>query len=135
MTVPIRRSSVASAMMRSSMDDGALAGLRLIVAGGELGAVKPVRDRLAALGADVSALVGDAEELARAVAAAPPHAVLADHVTQAQLQACLDPLGLRSGPVVIAMAPGDEALGPAGAARLRALVEQRGLHARHAELE
>src|SRR4051812_46786919 len=106
MTVPMRRSSVASAMMRSSMDDAAaLAGLRLIVAGGELPAVQAVRERLAALGAEVAALVGDAQELARAVAAAPPHAVLADHVTEAQLQACLDPLGLRSGPAVIAITP------------------------------
>src|SRR4051794_13820474 len=124
MTVPIRRSSVASAMMRSSMDDGALAGLRLIVAGGELGAVKPVRDRLAALGAEASALVGDAEELARAVAAAPPGAILAAPATEAALRERLDPMALQAGPPVIAIAPGDAELTPATAARLRALVEQ-----------
>src|SRR3954470_7163911 len=95
MTEPIRRSSLASAMMRTSMDDAdALAGLRLLVAGGGLAAVQggpapPVRAggdlaavqaakaRLAGLGPDVTALAGDVEALARAAAAAPPAAVVA----------------------------------------------------------
>src|SRR4051812_15503627 len=135
MTVPIRRSSVASAMMPFSMDDAAaLAGLKVIVAGGELGTVRPVRDRLAALGAEAAALVGDAEELARAVAASPPGAVLADAVTEQPLRERLDPMGLEAGPPGIAIAPGDEQLTPAAAARLRAYVEQRMLLARQAEL-
>src|SRR5215218_11116716 len=78
MTEPIRRSSLASAMMRSSMDDAdALAGLRLLVAGGDLAAVQAAQARLAALGADVTALAGDVEALARAAAAAPPAAIVA----------------------------------------------------------
>src|SRR5258705_427864 len=67
MTEPIRRSSLASAMMRSSMDDAdALAGLRLLVAGGDLAAVQAAQTRLAELGADATALAGDVEALARA---------------------------------------------------------------------
>src|SRR3954454_15229575 len=104
MTVPIRRSSVASAMMRTSMDDAdALAGLRLLVTGGELAAVQGARDRLAALGADVAALGGDAEDVARAGAAAGPAAVLAADGTDAALRARLDPFGLGAVPPVIAL--------------------------------
>src|SRR3954453_16022996 len=104
MTVPIRRSSAASAMMRSSMDD--LAGLRLVVAGGDLSAVQPLRDRLAARGADVRALVGEIDEIARAVAAAPPEppeAIVVDGALEAALPERLDPLQLQAGPPVIAV--------------------------------
>src|SRR3954447_25371620 len=124
MTVPIRRSSAASAMMRSSMDD--LAGLRLVVAGGALAGVQPVRDRLSAQGAEVRALVGDVEQLARAVAAEPPEAIAVDAASEAALRARLDPLGLHAGPPVISAAD-------AGA--VRAEVELRRLRARQAELE
>src|SRR3954454_12892574 len=102
MTEPMRRSSVASAMMRTSMDDAdALTGLRLLVAGEALTTVQPARDRLAALRADVAALVGDAEDVARAVAAAPPAAVLAADGTETALRTRLDPFGLGAGPPVI----------------------------------
>ena len=98
MTVPMRRSSVASAMMRSSMDDAdALAGLRLLVAGGDLAAVQAAQARLAALGADATALAGDVDALARAAAAAPPAAVLAVDALEAPLRARLDPFGLERG--------------------------------------
>src|SRR5829696_103454 len=104
MTVPIRRSSVASAMMRSSMDDAdALTGLKLLVVGGDLAAVGPARDRFAALGAQVTALVGGADDVARAVAAEPPTAVLAVDGTEAELRPRLDPFGLAAGPPVIGL--------------------------------
>src|SRR3954454_18236870 len=115
MTEPIRRSSLASAMMRSSMDDAdALAGLRLLVAGGDLAAVKTAQGRLAALGADVTALAGDVEALARAAAASPPAAIVAVDATETQLRERLDPFELKQGPPVIglqAMAAADTELG------------------------
>jgi putative nucleotidyltransferase with HDIG domain len=116
-------------------DAAALAGLKLLVAGGDLAAVGPVRDRLSALGADVVAVVGDAEGVARAVAERPPAAVLAVDGIEPELRARLDPFGLEAGPTVLAAAPGDDALTGTGAARLRALVEQRELRARQRELE
>jgi putative two-component system response regulator len=112
------------------MDD-ALTGLRLLVAGGDLAAVGPARDRLAALGAQVTALVGDAEDVARAAAAELPEAVLAADGTEAALRARLDPFSLGAGPPVIGLpAPGDGV-----PALLRALIERRALRARQAELE
>src|SRR3954468_16121731 len=99
MTVPIRRSSAESAMMRTSMDD--LAGLRLVVAGGDLSAVQPVRDRLTAQGADVRTLVGDLEEVARAIAADPPQALVVEAGGEAALRSRLDPLALDAGPAMV----------------------------------
>jgi len=104
--------------MRFSMDD--VAGLTLVVAGGDLAAVGPVRDRLAALGANVSALVGDVESLARAIAAEPPDAVVS---TDPGLRERLDPFGLRTGPPVVGA---DEDVGAA--------VELRRLRSRETEL-
>jgi putative nucleotidyltransferase with HDIG domain len=124
--------------MRSSMDDAdALAGLRLLVAGGDLAAVQAAQARLAALGADVTALAGDVEALARAAAAAPPAAVVAVDAEDA-LRERLDPFEMRAGPPVIglrALTEADEELGAIAAGRLRAIVGQAGLRARQAELE
>src|SRR3954452_19199019 len=76
MVEPIRRSSDASAMMRRSMEDAeALGGMTVLVAGDDLGAVQAVRDRLAALGADATALAGDTDAIARAAAAHPPRSL------------------------------------------------------------
>ena len=134
MTEPIRRSSLASAMMRTSMDDAdALAGLTLLVAGGDLAAVQAAQARLAALGADVTALAGDVEALARAATAAPPAAVVAVEATQTQLRERLDPFELKQGPPVIglqAITAADESLGAVAAGRLRAVIGQRGLRVR-----
>src|SRR4051794_33482562 len=99
MVVPIRRSSDASAMMRRSMEDAdALGGMTVLVAGDDLGTVQAVRDRLAALGADATALAGDTDAIARAAAADPPAAVLAVGAAEAALRARLDPFGLEAGP-------------------------------------
>jgi putative nucleotidyltransferase with HDIG domain len=114
-------------MMRTSMEDGAvLAGLRLVVAGAELSGVQGVRDRLAAQGADVRALVGDLEEVARAVAAEPPEAIVADAGDAAALRERLDPLRLDIGPAVIALADANA---------VRPIVELRRMKARQSELE
>jgi len=121
------------------MDDAdALAGLRLLVAGGDLAAVQVAQGRLAALGADATALAGDVEALARAAIAAPPAAIIAVDATEAQLRDRLDPFDLKQGPPVIglrAIAAADEELGTVAAGRLRAVIGQRGLRARQAELE
>jgi putative nucleotidyltransferase with HDIG domain len=109
------------------MDD-ALTGLRLLVAGGDLAAVAPARDRLAALGADVTALVGDADDVARAVAAQPPQAVLAADGLISALHARLDPFGVEAGPPIVPLGSDAAALAPA-------LVELRRLRMRAAELE
>jgi putative nucleotidyltransferase with HDIG domain len=120
------------------MDDAdALAGLRLLVAGGDLAAVQAAQSRLDALGADVTALAGDVEALARAAAAAPPAAIVAVDAEDA-LRERLDPFELRAGPPVIALralTEADDELGAIAAGRLRAIVGQRGLRARQAELE
>src|ERR687883_1497936 len=105
MTVPMRGSSLESAMIRS-MEHAALAGLRLIVAGEDLGQVQAVRERLAALGADATALAGDADAVARAAVADPPAAILALDGIEGGLRARLDPFRLESGPPVFPPAPG-----------------------------
>ena len=121
------------------MDDAdALAGPTLLVAGGDLAAVQAAQARLAALGADVTALAGDVEALARAATAAPPAAVVAVDATETQLRERLDPFELKQGPPVIglqAITAADEALGAVAAGRLRAVIGQRGLRVRQAELE
>src|SRR4051794_39899476 len=133
MTEPIRRSSLASAMMRSSMDDAdALAGLRLLVAGGDLAAVQAAQTRLAELGADATALAGDVEALARAAIASPPAAIVVVDATESRLRDRLDPFALKQGPAVIgldAIVAADEQLGAVAAGRLRAVIGQRGLRA------
>ena len=106
------------------MDD--LAGLRLVVAGGDFSAVQPVRDRLAAQGADVRALVGDIDDLVRALAADPPEAIVADAASEEALRARLDPLHMQAGPPVIAAAEANT---------VRSAIEIRRLRARQTELE
>ena len=106
------------------MDD--LAGLRLVVAGGDFSAVQPVRDRLAAQGADVRALVGDVDELVRAVAADPPEAIVVDTASEEELRFRLDPLRMQTGPPVVAAAEANT---------VRATIQIRRLQARQHELE
>jgi putative two-component system response regulator len=106
------------------MDD--LAGLRLVVAGGDLSALEPVRDRLAAQGADVRALAGDLEQVARAIVADPPEAIIVEPGGEAALRARLDPLELDAGPALLTAQ---------NANAVRAIVELRRLRARQKELE
>src|SRR5690349_23418182 len=122
MTVPIRRPSAESAMMRSSMDD--LAGLRLVVAGADLASVQGVRDRLAGQGADVRVLVGGVEDLVGGLADDAPEAIVAHPQMEEALRARLDPLALEAGPPVIS-----------DPNRVRATIEIRRLRARQRELE
>src|SRR5215213_6982979 len=113
MTFPMRGSSVASAMMPSSMD--ALNGLRVLVAGTDARTVEAAygRGRL-------------------------PAAVLALDGSETVLRAGLDPLGLEAGPPVV---PVLDVVGPRdafdaiAARRLRALVQLHTLRSRNRELE
>src|SRR5919199_2699784 len=137
MTVPMRGSSLGSAMIRS-MEHAWLAGLRLIVAGEDLGQVQTVRQQLAALGAEATALAGDADAVARAAVADPPAPILALDGIEGRLRGRLDPFGLETGPPVFALASvsaGEGHVGPLVASRLRVLLERRALRNRQAELE
>jgi HD-GYP domain-containing protein (c-di-GMP phosphodiesterase class II) len=124
--------------MIRSMEHAWLAGLRLIVAGHDLGQVQAVRERLAALGAEATALAGDADAVARAAVADPPAAILALDGIEGGLRARLDPFDLETGPPVLALqtvSAGEEQVGPLVANRLRVLLERRALRSRQAELE
>jgi putative nucleotidyltransferase with HDIG domain len=119
-------------------DADALGGMTVLVAGDDLATVQAVRARLAALGADATALAGDVEAIARAAAADRPAAVLSVGSTTAALRTRLDPFGLEGGPLVVGMeAIGgyEEGVGVLAARRLRALVERGLLRARQGELE
>jgi putative nucleotidyltransferase with HDIG domain len=119
-------------------DADALGGMTVLVAGDDLGAVQAVRARLAALGADATALAGDIEAIARAAVADPPAAVLAVGGAEAALRSRLDPYGIDAGPPVIAVeaiAGFEDGVGVLAARRLRALAERAALRARQSELE
>jgi putative nucleotidyltransferase with HDIG domain len=124
--------------MIRSMEHAWLAGLRLIVAGEDLGQVQTVREQLAALGAEATALAGDADAVARAAMADPPAAILALDGIESGLRSRLDPFNLESGPPVLALATvaaGEEHVGPLVANRVRVLLERRALRLRQSELE
>ena len=136
----MRRSSVASAMMRTSMDDAdPLAGLRLLVAGGDLAAVQSTQARLDALGADATALAGQrrgARPRGHRLAAGGGDRRRRDRGTRCASASTRS--GSSAGPPVIGLrtlTAADDELGAIAAARLRATVEQRALRARQAELE
>jgi HD-GYP domain-containing protein (c-di-GMP phosphodiesterase class II) len=116
----------------------AIAGMRVLVAGGDAAEVEDLRARLVALDAIAGAAPGDPDALARAVASDPPTAVLALAGLERTLRERLDPLRLDDGPPVVALgdvvAPG-EPFGETAARRLRAIVDRRGLRARQAELQ
>jgi putative two-component system response regulator len=86
----------------------------------------------------VTALAGDVEALARAATASPPAAIISVDATELALRDRLDPFDLKQGPPVIglrAIAAADDELTGVAAGRLRAVIGQRGLRARQAELE
>src|SRR3954453_15978676 len=102
MTVPMRASSIDSAMMLTSME--ALAGITLLLAGDDHETVAALRAWVSLGGATARACSADPEEVANAVAAQPPDVVLvigsgADAVAQR-----LDPLRLEVGPPVVPLA-------------------------------
>src|SRR4051794_30371967 len=108
------------------MDD-ALAGTRVLIAGGEPDDAKALGRSLAAAAAQVT-LAPDADAAAQAALAARPDVIVAIGVAEAELRDLLDPLELRSGPPLVAAADlespprkGDQAV------RLRALLDRTAL--------
>jgi HD-GYP domain-containing protein (c-di-GMP phosphodiesterase class II) len=118
------------------MDHLALAGTRVLVAGGERSAADAVGAELRAAGSPAVHLAPGLEQVAAQAAAAAPDVVLVLGEVE-PVRAMLDPLGLEAGPPVVAVEElaGDTRLGGAGLAHLRRLLEQRALRARQAELE
>jgi hypothetical protein len=118
------------------MDHVALAGTRVLVAGGERRAAEALGAELRGAGSAAVEIAATLDEVAARAATAAPHVVLVLGAAE-PAQALLDPLGLGEGPPVIAVAEltGGERLGEEGLARLALLVERRALRTRVAELE
>jgi HD-GYP domain-containing protein (c-di-GMP phosphodiesterase class II) len=116
------------------MDD-ALAGTRVLIAGGEPDDAKALGASLAAAAAQVT-VAPDAEAAAQAALAARPDVVVAIGAAEAELRDLLDPLELRSGPPLIAATALDPPKGKtATAARLRALLDRAALDRRVRDVE
>ena len=121
------------------MDDDALAGTRVLVIGGNRDAAESLRAQLTAAGSPSVDLVPSLDLVAAQAAAAQPQVVVSLGDTDpAAVRARLDPLGLDSGPLVVALSelvPDGEPLGPAGMGRLRTVLEHRAMRYRLGELE
>jgi len=116
------------------MDD-ALAGTRVLIAGGEPDDAKALGASLAAAAAQVT-VAPDAEAAAQAALAARPDVVVAIGAAEAELRDLLDPLELRSGPPLIAATALDPPEGKtATAVRLRALLDRAALDRRVRDVE
>ena len=111
------------------MDD-ALAGTRVLIAGGEPDAAKALGAALAAGAAQVT-VAPDAEAAAQAALAGPPDVIVAIGTAERELRDLLDPLELRSGPPLVARlrrsTAEERATPPCGCALLldRAALERR----------
>jgi HD domain-containing protein len=123
-------------MMGTSMD--ALAGMRLLLAGSDPGERDAHRAELARAGAHARTVGSDPDEVAGAVAADPPSAILVLDGDPATVRRRLDPLGLGGGPLVLTVedvaGPG-EPLSGAPLRRLRAHMDRQSLRERLRELE
>jgi putative two-component system response regulator len=116
------------------MDD-ALAGTRVLIAGGEPDDAKALGASLAAAAAQVT-VAPDAEAAAQAALAARPDVIVAIGAAEAELRDLLDPLELRSGPPVLGATDLDPPSGTtATAVRLRALLDRAALDRRVRDVE
>src|SRR5215213_6845871 len=106
------------------MDD-ALAGTRVLIAGGDGDAARALGARLAAGAAQVT-VARDAEAAAQAALAGPPDVIVALGAAETELRELLDPLELRTGPPLVAAAELDPPEDDERAAvrRLRALLDR-----------
>ena len=116
--------------------DEALAGTRVLVAGGPAKAAQALGEQLASGSAQVSVAV-DPEAAAHAVAGQPPDVIVALAGSEADLRALIDPLELGTGPALIPAAELTvEQAGPFETVRrLRALLDRATLERRARELE
>jgi hypothetical protein len=116
------------------MDD-ALAGTRVLIAGGEPDDAKALGASLAAAAAQVT-VAPDAEAAAQAALAARPDVIVAIGGAEGELRDLLDPLELRSGPPLISAGDLDPPKGKgATAVRLRALLDRAALDRRVRDVE
>jgi response regulator RpfG family c-di-GMP phosphodiesterase len=116
------------------MDD-ALAGTRVLIAGGEPDDAKALGKSLAAGAAQVT-LAPDAEAAAQAALAARPDVIVAIGPAEAELRDLLEPLELRSGPPLVAAAELEAPKRKGEAAvRLRALLDRAALDRRVRDVE
>src|SRR5215208_1514782 len=118
------------------MDD-ALAGTRVLIAGGDGDAARDLGARLASGAAQVTVAV-DSEAAAQAALTGTPDVIVALGAAESELRDLLDPLDLRSGPPLVAAADldvpaEDDDLG--AARRLRALLDRASLERRARDLE
>jgi len=116
------------------MDD-ALAGTRVLIAGGEPDDAKALGASLAAAAAQVT-VAPDAEAAAQAALAARPDVIIAIGPAEAELRDLLDPLELRSGPPLLGAADLEPPKGKlAAATRLRGLLDRAALDRRVRDVE
>ena len=116
------------------MDD-ALAGTRVLIAGGEPDDAKALGASLAAAAAQVT-VAPDAEAAAQAALAARPDVIVAIGPAEAELRDLLDPLELRSGPPLLGAADLEPPKGKlAPAIRLRGLLDRAALDRRVRDVE
>ena len=116
------------------MDD-ALAGTRVLIAGGEPDDAKALGASLAAAAAQVT-VAPDAEAAAQAALAARPDVIVAIGPAEAELRDLLDPLELRSGPPLLGVADLEPPKGKlAAATRLRGLLDRAALDRRVRDVE
>jgi putative nucleotidyltransferase with HDIG domain len=114
----------------------ALSGMRVLVAGDDSKAVETARAGLAEAGAQAVVCAPDPAAVRAAVASGgPPSAIVALGGAEEELRRALDPLGLGSGPPVVAAADLTAAGRTAGARRLRVLVQLHAVRDRNRELE
>src|SRR5215218_10350806 len=115
------------------MDD-ALAGTRVLIAGGDGDTARTLGQRLAAGAAQVT-VAPDAEAAAQAALAGRPDVIVALGAAEAELRELLDPLELRTGPPLVPAADLDLPDEDDAPRRLRALLDRVALERRARDLE
>ena len=116
----------------------ALAGMRILLVGADPKERDAQRAELARAGAHARIAGSDPDEVAGAVAADPPAAILIVDGDVPRIRSRLDPLGLGGGPLVLAaedVAGPGEKLSGAPLRRLRAHMDRQNLRERLRELE
>jgi response regulator RpfG family c-di-GMP phosphodiesterase len=114
----------------------ALSGMRVLVAGDDPKTLEAARAGLADAGAQAEVCAPDPAAVRAAVTTGgPPAAIVALGGAEEALRAALDPLGLGSGPPVVAANELTAAGRTAGARRLRVLVQLQAMRDRNRELE
>src|SRR5213076_972428 len=115
------------------MDD-ALAGTRVLIAGGAPGAARALGAKLAAGAAQVT-VAHDAGAAAQAALAGRPDVIVAIGAAESELRELLDPLELGAGPPLVAAADLEPPEPVDPARRLRGVLGRRAVERRARDLE